>query len=442
VTIAVAILVSGFVSLTLTPMLCSRFLRPVDRSYQSRLYQASEYVFDRFLALYDWSLKKALKYHRTTMILSAIVFIVTIGLFVVVPKGFIPSEDTGQITGITQVAQDASFDDLVRHQQVVTDLIRQDANVDAVNSNIGAGSSASGSGAAVAGNSGSLFIRLKPRSQRHLSADEIIQELRTKLATVPGIQVFLQNPPAIPIGTQQTTGLYQLALQSSDVQPLQQYVPQLVAKMKTMPELQDVNSDLQFASQINIDIDRDKAATLGITAQQIENTLRNAYGSYQVSTIYAASNEYQVILELEPQYQQNINALMSLYINSSNGQAVPLKTFAKLSQGIAPLMVNHAGRMNAATISYNLASGVSLGTANQALEKLIHTVIPDSISTSFQGESGVSKFATESRFTAGDRHPGNLSDSWYSLRRFYSPPHNSFRSTFGWLWGIINFDIF
>ncbi|OUL21667.1 acriflavine resistance protein B [Nostoc sp. RF31YmG] len=389
VTIAVAILVSGFVSLSLTPMLCSRFVRPVDHTRQSRLYQASEYVFDRFLAVYDWSLKKVLKYHRTTMILSAVLLIVTVGLLVVVPKGFIPSEDTGQITGITQVAQDASFDDLVRHQQVVTDLIRQDANVDAVNSNIGAGSSASGSGAAVAGNSGSLFIRLKPRSQRHLSADEIIQELRTKLATVPGIQVFLQNPPAIPIGTQQTTGLYQLALQSSDVQPLQQYVPQLVAKMKTMPELQDVNSDLQFASQINIDIDRDKAATLGITAQQIENTLRNAYGSYQVSTIYAASNEYQVILELEPQYQQNINALMSLYINSSNGQAVPLKTFAKLSQGIAPLMVNHAGRMNAATISYNLASGVSLGTANQALEKLIHTVIPDSISTSFQGASQV-----------------------------------------------------
>ncbi|OUL24953.1 efflux RND transporter permease subunit [Nostoc sp. 106C] len=389
VTIAVAILVSGFVSLSLTPMLCSRFVRPMDHAHQSRLYQASEYVFDRFLALYDWSLKKVLKYHRTTMILSAVLLIVTVGLLAVVPKGFIPSEDTGQITGITQAAQDASFDDLVRHQQVVTDLIRQDANVDAVNSNIGAGSSGSGGGAAVAGNSGSLFIRLKPRSQRHLSADEIIQELRTKLATVPGIQVFLQNPPAIPIGTQQTTGLYQLALQSSDVQPLQQYVPQLVAKMKTMSELQDVNSDLQFASQVNIDIDRDKAATVGVTAQQIENTLRNAYGSYQVSTIYAASNEYQVILELEPQYQQNLNALMSLYINSSNGQAVPLKTFAKLSQGIGPLMVNHAGRMNAATISYNLAPGVSLGTANQALEKLIHTVIPDSISTSFQGASQV-----------------------------------------------------
>ncbi|AVH69778.1 efflux RND transporter permease subunit [Nostoc sp. 'Lobaria pulmonaria (5183) cyanobiont'] len=389
VTIAVAILVSGFVSLSLTPMLCSRFLRPVDHANQSRLYQASEYVFDRFLGMYDWSLKKVLKYHRTTMILSVVLFAVTVGLLVVVPKGFIPSEDTGQITGITQAAEDASFDNLVQHQQTVANLIRQDPNVDAVNSNIGAGASASGSGAAVAANSGSLFIRLKPRSQRQLSADEIVQNLRTKLATVPGIQVFLQNPPAIPIGAQQSTGLYQVALQSSDVKPLQEYVPQLVLKMKEMTELQDVNSDLQFASQIQIDIDRDKASTYGITAEQIENTLRNAYGSYQVSTIYAATNEYQVILELAPQFQQDINALLTLYINSSTGVAVPLNTFAKLSQGVSPLMVNHNGRMNAATISFNLAPGVSLGNANQEIEELIDRVIPASISTSFQGASQV-----------------------------------------------------
>ncbi|MEH1888813.1 MAG: efflux RND transporter permease subunit [Nostoc sp.] len=389
VTIAVAILVSGFVSLSLTPMLCSRFLRPVDHANQSRLYQASEYVFDRLLGLYDWSLKKVLKYHRTTMILSVFLFAVTVGLLVIVPKGFIPSQDTGQITGITQAAQDASFDNLVQHQQTVANLIRQDPNVDAVNSNIGAGASASGSGAAVAANSGSLFIRLKPRSERQLGADEIIQNLRTKLATVPGIQVFLQNPPAIPIGAQQSTGLYQLALQSSDVKPLQEYVPQLVVKMKTLTELQDVNSDLQFASQIQIDIDRDKASTYGITAEQIENTLRNAYGSYQVSTIYAATNEYQVILELAPQYQEDINALLTLYINSSTGVAVPLKTFAKLSQGVSPLMVNHNGRMNAATISFNLAPGVSLGNANEEIEKLIDQVIPASISTNFKGASQV-----------------------------------------------------
>ncbi|BCL37670.1 efflux RND transporter permease subunit [Nostoc sp. MS1] len=401
VTIAVSILVSGFVSLSLTPMLCSRFLRPINHdkgksgvntsssSWLERLYQSSEAVFDWFLSLYDWSLRKALKFHRTTMILSAVMLVVTIGLFVVVPKGFIPSEDTGRITGITQAAEDASFDNLVSHQQTVANLIRQNPDVDAVNSNIGPGSSASGSSAAVADNTGSLFIRLKPRNQRSDSAEEIVQNLRSQLAKVPGIQVFLQNPPAIPIGTQQSTGLYQLALSSTDVQALQQYVPQLVEQLKALPELQDVNSDLQMTSQVKININRDKASIHNITAQQIENTLRNAYGSYQVSTIYAASNEYQVILELEPEYQQDTNSLLSLYINSSTGQPVPLKTIATIEQGIAPLMVNHAGRMNAATISYNLAPGVALGTANEKINKIINQVIPDSISTSFQGASQV-----------------------------------------------------
>ncbi|MEG3863272.1 efflux RND transporter permease subunit [Microcoleus sp. herbarium12] len=397
VTIAVSILVSGFVSLSLTPMLCSRFLRSANHSNQSKFYQTSEYVFDRFLSLYDWSLKIALKYHRTTMILSLVMVFATVGLFIAVPKGFIPSQDTGQITGITQAAEDASFDELARHQEAVVRAIREDPNVEAVNSNIGAGSSANGAGAAVAGNSGSLFVRLKPISQRQMGADEIVQHLRSQLAEIPGIKVFLQNPPAIPLGTQQSTGLYQLALQSSDVLPLRKYVPQLIEKMKAMSEIQDVNSDLQMTSQIKIDINRDKASALGITASQIENTLRNAYGAYQVSTIYGASNQYQVILELEPKYQKDPNALMQLYMatsgNSSDAAAsqtqVPLATFATISQGVAPLIINHVGRMNAATISYNLAPGVALGSANSAIDKIVKSVIPDSITTNYQGASQV-----------------------------------------------------
>ncbi len=438
VTIAVSILVSGFVSLSLTPMLCSRFLRPVDHSRQSRLYRASERVFDWFLSLYEWSLKKALKFHRTTMILSVAMFFVTVALLAVVPKGFIPSEDTGRITGVTQAAQDASFDALVRHQQEVVNVIRQDPNVDAVNSNIGGGASATGSGGGTPGNMGSLFVRLKPRDRRSLTADEVVQNLRPKLATIPGIQVFLQNPPAIPIGTQQSTGLYQIGLQSTDVQTLQQYVPQLISKMKNLSQIQDVNSDLQTTSQVKLNIDRDKASALGITAQQIENTLRNAYGGYQVSTIYAASNEYQVILELEPQYQQDPNALMQLYVsagsssstgtsssgtfsssstpstpannstntgagntsnsgatatgttaNNSSAKEIPLGTFATISTGTAPLMVNHVGRLNAATISYNLTPGASLGEANQEIKSLIQSVIPTTIATDFQGASQV-----------------------------------------------------
>lgn len=211
----------------------------------------------------------------------------------------------------------------------------------------------------------------------------------SQLAKVPGIQVFLQNPPAIPIGAQQSTGQYQLALQTTDVKPLREYVPQLVEQLKTLPELQDVNSDLQMTAEVKLNINRDKASVLGITAMQIENTLRNAYSAYQVSTIYAASNQYQVILELAPEYQQDTNALLSLYINSSNGQAVPLKTLATIEQGVTPLMVNHSGRMNAATISYNLAPGAALGTANEKIQKLIKEVIPDSISTNFQGASEV-----------------------------------------------------
>ena len=384
VTIAVAILVSGFVSLSLTPMLCSRFLRPVDHSKQSRLYQASEAVFDRVLAGYDWSLKKVMKYHFTTMILSGVLLIVTIGLFTLVPKGFIPSEDTSQIIGVTQAAQDASFAELSRHQQQVVDLIRQNPNVEAVNSNIGASS-----GSIAPSNSGSLFIRSKPHNERSVGADEIIQTLRPQLAAIPGIQVFLQNPPAIPVGAQQTTGLYQLSFQSSDATVLQQYVPQLVDKLKALTQIQDVNSDLLVTSQVKIDIDRDRASAYNITAQQIENTLRNAYGSYQVSTVYGASNQYQVILELMTQYQQDLNSLLSLYIKSSTGQAVPLSTFAKLSQGTAPLTINHVGRSNAATISFNLAPGVSLGTANESIDSIVKENIPLSITTSQQGASQV-----------------------------------------------------
>jgi hydrophobic/amphiphilic exporter-1 (mainly G- bacteria), HAE1 family len=384
VTIAVAILVSGFVSLSLTPMLCSRFLRPIDRRQQSRLYQASEAVFDWCLDMYDWSLKLVMKYHRTTMIFSAVLLFATIGLFTLVPKGFIPSEDTNQIIGVTQAAQDASFAELSRHQQEVVKVIRQNDNVEAVNSTIGGST-----GTIAASNSGKLFIRLKPRHHRTSGADDIIQELRGQLATVPGIQVFLQNPPAIPVGAQQTTGLYQLALQSSDAAALQRYVPELLNQLKTVSQIQDVNSDLQETSQVKIDIDRNQASAYNITAQQIENTLRNAYSSYQVSTVYGASNQYQVILELMPEYQKNIDSLLSLYIKSGTGQSVPLSAIAKLTPGIAPLTINHTGRSNAATISFNLAPGESLGTANESIDKIVQASIPNNVTTNLQGASEV-----------------------------------------------------
>ncbi|OKH41820.1 acriflavine resistance protein B [Calothrix sp. HK-06] len=389
VTIAVSILVSGFVSLSLTPMLCSRFVRPPNHGRRSRLYQASEAVFDGLLNLYDWSLKLVLKYHRTAMILSGAIFIVTIYLFIIVPKGFIPSEDTGQIIGTVQAAQDISFDNLVQHQQEVSKLISQNPNVEAVNTTIGGSTSASGSSGVQAGNTGNLFIRLKERAKRQNTADEVVQQLRTKLTSVPGVQVYLQNPPAIPVGTQQSTGLYQLTFQTPNGNTLSQYIPQLVTQLKTRPEIQDVNSDLQLTSQIKVNINRDQATTLGITAQQIETVLRNAYGSYQVSTIYGTSNEYEVILELQPEYQQDPNALLKLYINSSTGQPVPLSSIATLTQTVTPLMINHFGQMNAATISFNLAPGVSLDKANNAIENIVNATVPSGVTYQYQGASQV-----------------------------------------------------
>jgi HAE1 family hydrophobic/amphiphilic exporter-1 len=387
VTIAAAILVSGFVSLSLTPMLCSRFVRPPNHANPSRLFRLSEVFFERLLNLYDWSLKLVFKYHLTTMLISGALLVVTLYLFVVIPKGFIPSEDTGQITAITQGGEDISFDDMVRHQQALAAIIRQNPNVDAVNSNVGAGSSIGG-GSNAAGNSGSFLIRLKPRSQRHDNADSVVQQLRVQLAKVPGIQIFLQNPPAIPVGTGQGTGLYQITLQSTDVKQLYQYVPQLEDKMKALSGLQDVNSDLQVGNpQIQVQIDRDKASALGITAQQIEQTLELAYGNHRVSIIYAPSNEYYLIQELEPRYQYDPKALSLLYVSSSNGQQVPLSTFAQFTRTSGPLTVNHFGQMYAATLSFNLTPDTSLDKATTLVENLVRDNVPATIITSFQGST-------------------------------------------------------
>jgi HAE1 family hydrophobic/amphiphilic exporter-1 len=381
VTIATSLLVSGFVSLSLTPMLCSRFLRPPNEHPRGRFYNFSEGVLDSLVRFYEWTLKKTLKYHRITMIFSGILLLLTVYLFMIVPKGFIPTEDTGQLNVSTLAAQDISFDEMVKHQQALAAIVRRDPNVDAVNSSVGAG------GPNAASNSGRMFIRLKPRSQR-LPAAQVVQELRPKLNTVPGIQSFLQIPPAIQIGGQQTRALYQLTLQSPDTQQLYQYTPQLEAKMRTLPGLQDVNSDLQLRNpQLQININRDQASALGITADQVENTLSYAYGSRQVSLIYGSNQEYYVILELESQYQQDPNALSTLYIRSSNGEQVPLKAIATLTPSVGPLTVNHFGESPSATISFNLTPGTSLGDATASVQRLVQTTIPPTITTSFQGSA-------------------------------------------------------
>jgi hydrophobic/amphiphilic exporter-1 (mainly G- bacteria), HAE1 family len=380
VTIGIAILISGFVSLSLTPLLCSRFLRPPREEKHGRFYSAMERVFQRMLTAYEWSLQRVLDHRPAVMVISGILLAATAYLFVIIPKGFIPNEDNGQIFGYTEAAQDISFHEMARHQQTVAEVIRQNPNIDSFSSSFGA------SGPNATGNTGRVFARLKPRSVRKLSPEEVIEQLRPKLAEVPGVRVYLQNPPPIRIGGQLTKSLYQYTLQGTDTEELYRVAPLIEAKIRALPGLQDVTSDLQITSpQVVVEINRDKASALGVTAEQVENALYDAYGSRQVSTIYTATNEYWVILELEPHYQKDPTALSMLYIRSAKGPLIPLNAVATLTRGVGPLTVTHMGQLPSVTISFNLKPGVSLGDAVDQIEEIRRVDLPATISTSFQG---------------------------------------------------------
>jgi HAE1 family hydrophobic/amphiphilic exporter-1 len=380
VTISIAILVSCFVSLTLTPMLCGRFLRPSKTAHHGRVYATSERFFEGVLRAYDKSLKIVLKHPWTTLVVSNLIFAVTIYLFMTVPKGFLPTEDTGQLFGFTEAAQGISFESMKEHQQKVAAILRQDPNIDSFMSGVGPG------GTMVGYNIGRVFLRLKPRSERRLSADEILQELRPKLATVPGMRVFMQNFLPIRIGGTLSKSQYQFTLQSPNTKELYEHAPLLEVKLRELPSLQDVTSDLQISNpQVNIGIDRDKASALGVTAQQVEDALYTAYGSRQISTIFAPNNQYQVIMELDPRYQLDPNALSMLYIRSSTGRLVPLNAVANMTKGVGPLTVNHLGQIPSVTLSFNLRPGVSLGEAVSAVHKVAAKNLPSTITTSFQG---------------------------------------------------------
>jgi HAE1 family hydrophobic/amphiphilic exporter-1 len=379
VTIVAAILVSGLVSLTLTPMLCSRFLKPPKEEHHGRLYMVTERFFDGMLRLYDTTLQWVLRHRRSTMLVSGLLLVITFVLFAMVPKGFLPSEDTGSIFCFTEAAEGISFEAMVREQKALMAIVSQNPYMQSFFSSVGAG------GPNVAGNTGRLFIRLISRNKRP-GVDEIIQQLRVQLSTVPGIRAYPQNLPPIRIGGMLTKGLYQLTLQSPDTNELYKYAPLLQEKMRGLPGLVDVNSDLQIKNpQVNVLINRDLAATLGVTAQQIEDALYYAYGSRQISTIYAPNNEYQVIMELEPRYQMDPSALQWLYVRSSNGQQVPLNVLANLTQTLGPLTINHAGQLPAVTISFNLKPGAALGDAVAKVQNLARQMLPATITTSFQG---------------------------------------------------------
>ena len=377
ITISVAILVSCFVSLTLTPMLCSRFLKPPVTENHGRMYLAMERFFDGMLRLYKSSLKQVLHYRRTTMAVTILITLVTGWLFTVIPMGFLPTEDTGRLNASTETAEGTSFAEMKLHQEAMAAIIAQDPNIDGFMSSIGGGGGS---------NTGRFFMRLKPRNERKLSADEIIQELRPKLAKVAGINVFLKNIPSIQIGGTSSKSQYQYTLQGQDTDELYRSATEFETKLKKLPELMDVTSDLQISNpQVHVEINRDKVAALGLSVLQVEDALAYAYGSRQVSSIFAPTNQYQVILELDPLYQGDPAALNMLYIQAGNGQLVPLETIATISKTIGPLAVNHLGQLPAVTISFNLHPDVALGDGMQLVDNLAGTELPASVSTSFQG---------------------------------------------------------
>ncbi len=380
VTISLAVLISGIVSLTLTPMLCSRFLRPPATMRHGRFYALSEQAYAGMLKAYEWSLRKTLDHGLATLILSGLILVATVYLFIIIPKGFLPSEDTGQIIGFTEANQGISFEAMQKRQKEVAAVISEDPHVEAFMSSIGP------SGSSPASNTGRFTIRLKSRNERDRSVDQIIQDLRPKLSAIPGIQVFLQNPPPVRIGGRLTKSQYQFTLQGTDLDALYRYAPLLEAKLRQIPGLEDVTSDLQIKNpQVNVEINRDKASLLGVTAQQIEDALSSAYSSRQVSTIYAPNNSFQVILELEPQHQMDRAALGMLYIRSSKGGLVPLNALANVSASVGPLTVNHQGQLPAVTLSFSLRPGVSLGEAVSAVQGAAWAMLPPTITTSFQG---------------------------------------------------------
>ncbi len=411
VVIMVAILVSGFVSLTLTPMLCSRFLRSQHGRKHGRLYMTLERFFDRLLAKYDVSLQWALRHRLLVMIVGGVILVITAWQFYVIPKGFLPPEDNSEIFVSTEAAQGISFASMRDHQQELNEIVMNDPNRKDFFSAMGDFTSS---------NAGIIFIHLKDRNDRpeipsktmlsldrkfggvpvlggllrsltpvfahHPTIEEVIEELRPKFASVTGINAYMQNLPPIQVGGQLTKSQYQLTVQGPDIDDLYRQSNILLAKMIKLPGLQDVTSDLLIRNpQVNVNIDRDKASALGVSAAQVEDALYTAYGQRQISTIYAPNDEYWVVMELEDKYQADPAALSMLYVHSSSGALVPLNAVATLTNNLGPLTVTHLGQLPAVTLSFNLKPGVAIGDAVNAVNNLARNTLPATITTQFQG---------------------------------------------------------
>jgi HAE1 family hydrophobic/amphiphilic exporter-1 len=373
VTIAAAVLVSGVVSISLTPMLCSRFLVSTHGARHGRMYNAIEAAFDLLLSGYSWSLAQAIRFKAITMAVSVLLLVGTVYLFAIVPTGFIPSVDTGQLGGQVEAIEGVGFETLMARMKQVMDILAGDPNVASYTANVG-------------DNGGRVNLDLKPRHQRTLTADEIIEELRPKLAAVPGIRVFLSNPPAIRIGGRQSRSEYQFTLQDPDTEELYRVAPVFQRALSGLDGIQDVSSDLQISTpQLSIDLDREQISALGLTADRVESALNSAYGSRQVSRIFAPDDQYEVIMQVAPQYQRDPGALSLLTVQAPAGKLVPLSALVTTRQTAGPQSVNHAGQLPAVTLSFNVKPGVALGDAVTRVQELARQTLPATVAGSFQG---------------------------------------------------------
>ncbi|MCF2523745.1 efflux RND transporter permease subunit [Bradyrhizobium sp. G127] len=385
VTISVAIIVSGFVSLTLTPMLCARVLKAHDPHHRPNfVLRWFESGFSSSLRAYEWALDRVLAYKSIMLMVTFATLGATIWLYMIVPKGFFPQEDTGFLSGTTEAATDTSFEAMGARQKILADILRADPAVEFVNSTVGSG------GPNPTANYGRLFIGLKPKNERD-SAPVVMGRLRQKALQVPGLQAFFQGIQNLNIGGRPSKSQYQYTLQSGDTESLYRVAPEMREKIAKVPGLQDVTTDLYIKNpQLTVEIDREKAAVYGVTADQIRNQLFNAYGARQVGTIYMPSNDYQIILEVQPKFRVDPTDLSKLYVKTANNQTIPLEAVAKMVPTVGPLQINHQGQQPAVTISFNLAPGTSLGYAVDQITRIEQeSNLPATIATGFSGTAQV-----------------------------------------------------
>jgi multidrug efflux pump subunit AcrB len=378
VTLSVAIGVSLVVSLTTTPSMCAQLLKPLKEQEQGRFYRAGQKILDLSVDLYRIGLGWVLDHQLTMLLATVLTALVSVYLYIVVPKGFFPQQDTSRITGSIQAAQDISFSAMSRKMNQFVNIVLKDPDVETI---VGF------AGGNTAINQGRMFIMLRPLGERRDSADRVISRLRKTLAAVPGATLYMQSAQDLTIGGRQSQAQYQYTLQGENLNELNSWAPKLLKKLRTLPELRDVNTDQQDKGlESSIVIDRDTASRLGLAAQDIDNVLYDAFGQRFVSTIYEPLNQYHVVMEIAPAFQQSPDTLRRVFVRSSSGSMVPLSAFTHFSSDYTSLAVNHQGQWPSVTISFNLALGISLGQATQVIERAERVInFPATIHASFQG---------------------------------------------------------